>query len=95
MPSEDGDYLLTPALGMGYCLATSVAFVGSLYVLVPRRIRTLDRNHPRQIQWRSCATGLVCLGAFVGKDYLLWNLQRDRTVEESSSVPSLSRRRLF
>ena len=56
---------------VGYCFGTSVAFVGSLYMLVPPHVRTLDRSHPRQIKWRTFATGMVCLGAWAGKQYLL------------------------
>lgn len=44
-----------------YCSATSLGFVASLYGLVPRQVRLLDRNDPRQIQWRSFATAVVCI----------------------------------
>jgi prenyl protein peptidase len=44
-----------------YCLFLSAAFAGSLYVLVPRKIRKLDRDDPRQIKWRILATGMVCM----------------------------------
>lgn len=63
--------LVALSQGVGFCLATSVAFVGSLYVLVPAQVRKLDRNHPRQIKWRTWATGMVCLGAWAGKQYIL------------------------
>jgi prenyl protein peptidase len=60
---------LTTALG--FCLATSVAFVGSLYVLVPAPVRKLGRDHARQIQWRAVATAAVCLGAWVVRQRIL------------------------
>ena len=71
MTSESACLSLPTAVG--FCLATSAAFVGSLYILVPSRVRALDRNHPSQIKWRSCATGLICLGAYTGSQYLLCN----------------------
>lgn len=43
-----------------HCLGVSVAFVGSLYVLVPPRIRRLPRNHPEQIERRAVAVATVC-----------------------------------
>ena len=42
-----------------YCLAVSLCFVGSLYVLVPSSIRKLDRDDPRQIERRTFAVCLV------------------------------------
>lgn len=68
---------------VGFCLTTSAAFVGSLYMLVPARVRALDRDHERQIKWRTFATGMVCLGAYTGSQYLLcekgiWTLQDTR-----------------
>jgi prenyl protein peptidase len=62
---------LTLSTAFGYCFFTSIAFVGSLYMFVPRSIQALDRNHPRQIKWRSLATSLVCVGALVCQAYLL------------------------
>lgn len=41
---------------IGYCFGLSILFVASLYVLVPYSVRQLDRDDPRQIQWRSLAT---------------------------------------
>lgn len=53
--------------GMGlavlYCVTLSTLYVGSLYVLVPPKVRRLDRDHTRHIQWRSFATTTVALGA--------------------------------
>jgi membrane protease YdiL (CAAX protease family) len=48
-----------------YSVAVAVSFVGSLYCFVPTRIRELHRDDARQIQWRSMATSLVCLGAWI------------------------------
>lgn len=51
----------TPFLNaIGYALGLSVAFVGSLYVLVPRNIRLLDRDDDVHIQWRLAAS--TCVG---------------------------------
>lgn len=77
---------LSLSQGVGFCLGTSVAFVGSLYMLVPNKVRKLDRNHPSQIKWRSWATGMVCLGAFMGKQYLL------RSVDGSSHHTTMTDR---
>lgn len=60
------------AQAVGFCAATSVAFVGSLYILVPARVRAMDRNRALQIKWRSLATAVVCIGAYVGRQYLLY-----------------------
>lgn len=89
--SVDNTTCLSLAKAVGFCAATSFSFVGSLYVLVPAKVRALDRNHKRQIIWRSFATGLVCLGAYVGKEYLLCpeHGQRAREVQPSLS-PLLS-----
>ena len=46
-----------------YCLLVSSCFVGSLYVLVPARVRQLDRDDCTQIQWRTVAISIACLGA--------------------------------
>jgi hypothetical protein len=48
---------------ISYCLVLSCVFVGSLYALVPRNIRRLDRDNDLHIQWRSLATFAVCGGA--------------------------------
>lgn len=52
-------------LAATFCLTVSAAFVASLYILVPLRIRNLQRNDGRQIRWRSLATSLVCVGSMV------------------------------
>ena len=46
-----------------YCSIVSTGFVGSLFLLVPRRVRALDRNDARQIKWRSMATLITSLAS--------------------------------
>lgn len=46
-----------------YCSLLASAYVASLYVLVPYRIRQLDRDHHTQIQYRCIASTVVCLVA--------------------------------
>ena len=48
-----------------YCFGVASSFVGSLYVLVPKRVRQLERDDPLQIQWRSFATTTTCIGALL------------------------------
>ena len=43
-----------------YCSLLAVAYVGSLYVFVPPMIRTLSRDHPTHIKYRSQACLIVC-----------------------------------
>jgi len=52
-----------------YCFCVSAAFVGALYVLVPAKVRRLDRDDPLQIKWRTFATGSVCMSAIVAYSY--------------------------
>lgn len=87
MTSESACVSLPTAIG--FCLATSIAFVGSLYLLVPSSVRTLDRDHPSQIKWRSCATGLICFGAYGASRHLqLSCAESDGTVlVRTASVP--------
>jgi prenyl protein peptidase len=61
---------------IGYSLAVSGAFVGSLYLLVPSRIRKLDRNDIRQIQWRSFATSVICVGSLASYRYMFGDYQQ-------------------
>jgi len=44
-----------------YCVALSTCFVGSLYALVPSRIRRLDRDNIQQIRGRMFAVSMVSL----------------------------------
>ncbi|CAB9508045.1 CAAX prenyl protease 2 [Seminavis robusta] len=54
---------IQPSFWHAFCYGFGVAaaFVGSLYILVPSRIRRLDRDDPLHIQWRTFATSVVCL----------------------------------
>jgi prenyl protein peptidase len=54
-----------------YCFGVSGAFVGSLYLMVPPKIRQLERNDARQIRWRTLATAVVCIGAVVTYHFTL------------------------
>lgn len=54
-----------------YCSFLAVAFVASLYLIVPIRIRScLPRDDPRHIQWRSFATAIVAALAWISYPYL-------------------------
>lgn len=53
-----------------YCLVLAAAFAGSLYVLVPSRIRKLERDHPTHIKFRILATGVVCIATAALHRYL-------------------------
>lgn len=50
-------------LAVLYCLGLASAYVGALYLLVPRKVRKLDRDHARHIQYRSFASLVVSAGA--------------------------------
>lgn len=54
---------LTKTAAFSYCFSLSGIFVGSLYVLSPRKIRQLPRDDARQIKWRTFATSIVCIGS--------------------------------
>jgi prenyl protein peptidase len=69
-----------------YSLMVSSAFVGSLYVLVPPKIRLLDRDNPRQIRWRVLATTAVCIGSVAAYPHLFC----DDKVTEASIATSAS-----
>jgi prenyl protein peptidase len=68
-----------------YSLMVSSAFVGSLYVMVPPKIRLLDRNNPRQIRWRVLATSAVCIGSVAAYPYLFCD---DKVAEASIAKPA-------
>ena len=55
----------TEKFATAYSLLLACIFVSSLYVLVPRTIRRLERDDPRQIKFRAFATFLVSLGSVV------------------------------
>ena len=44
---------------IGYASSLSLAFVGSLYVLVPQKIQQLDRDEDIHIQWRLATCAVV------------------------------------
>ena len=46
-----------------YCFTLSVVFVAALYLLVPSRVRNLDREDATQIKWRFFAVTAVCITA--------------------------------
>jgi len=82
-----------------YCCFLAVAFVGSLYVLVPSAIRKLPRDHPTHIQFRSLACLIVCAGAIFSYPYLFCadgiesaNSQKIFSIERIMLFPSLSHR---
>jgi prenyl protein peptidase len=68
-----------------YSLAVSSAFVCSLYVMVPPKIRLLDRNNPTQIRWRVLATSAVCVGSVAVYPYLFCD---DKVAEASIARPT-------
>ena len=62
-----------------YCCILSISYVGALYVLVPPKIRKLNRDHPSQIQFRSLASLIVCAVAIATYPYLFCELQQQST----------------
>lgn len=44
-----------------YCSGLSVLFVGALYLLVPPKVRNLDREDAQQIKWRIFAVTAGCI----------------------------------
>ena len=59
-----------------YCSILAVAFVGSLYLLVPTKIHSLHRDHASQIRWRTFGTSVVCAVSLVTYAFLFcdeWN----------------------
>jgi len=54
-----------PSTAIVYCSLLALAYVGSLYVFVPPRIRKLSRDHPTHIKYRSRACLIVCAGAIL------------------------------
>ena len=67
---------LTLGQAVAYCSFLAISFVGSLYVLIPSRVRNLDRDNAEQIQWRSLATSIVCAGALLSYPLLFCNSER-------------------
>jgi prenyl protein peptidase len=68
-----------------YSLAVSSAFVTALYVLVPPKIRQLDRNDARQIRWRVLATSAVCIGSVAAYPYIFCD---DQVADPSKTGPN-------
>ena len=52
-------------VAVAYSIGVSIAFVGSLYLFVPSRIRSLSRDDPLQIKWRSGAVAIACWVSWV------------------------------
>lgn len=71
-----------------YCFSLSIAFVSSLYVLVPPNIRELERSDPRQIKWRVFAVTTVCVIATLLFPCLFCSIGEQATDSDDSSIPS-------
>lgn len=56
---------ITRTFSVLYCSLLSIFFVGALYVLVPKEIRKLDRDHHLHIQRRALSSFIVCFGAIL------------------------------
>ncbi|CAJ1932926.1 unnamed protein product [Cylindrotheca closterium] len=78
----------TPLSSIVYCSILSTAFVGSLYVLVPAKVRALDRDHPIHIQRRALATLIVCGGAILSYPWLFCSKQGQSQEQSLGSIPS-------
>ena len=53
-----------------YCFSLSVAYVAAMYLLVPKRVRKLNRNHARHIKFRVLASLVVSTAAMVSYPWL-------------------------
>jgi prenyl protein peptidase len=73
-----------------YCLALSVAYVASLYVLVPPKIRRLDRDDPLHIQWRTLASMTISVGAIFSYPLFFCDLEGPDTFAITEVVFSSS-----
>lgn len=71
-----------------YCLALASAYVGALYILVPSKVRKLDRDHFRHIQYRIFASLFVSAGAVASYPFLF--CASIAPVDESTNTFSLS-----
>ena len=63
--SSSSSSVTTTTTALWFCWGVSSVFVGSLYLLVPPRVRRLPRHDKEQIKWRSLASGITCLFAVV------------------------------
>jgi prenyl protein peptidase len=71
----------TKIFSVFYCSVLSILFVAALYVLVPKQIRKLDRDHPLHIQRRALSSLIVCSGAVL--TYPLLFCEEKSTTESS------------
>jgi len=51
------------AAAASHCLLLSILFVAGLYLVVPRDVRRLSRDDPRQIKWRIVAVAFVTVAS--------------------------------
>jgi len=63
-----------------YCFSLSILFVAALYLLVPPKVRLLDRNDALHIQWRMFAVATVCVTATILYPFIFC-----QTVEENNT----------
>jgi len=78
---------LTQAVSFSF--AVSFAFVISLYILVPPKIRRLDRNDAVQIRYRSMATMAVCAGAVFSYPFIFCD-NASTSTSTWRSIPAFS-----
>jgi prenyl protein peptidase len=64
----------SPKTAFFYCFVLSCLFVGSLYVLVPPKVRRLERDDELQIRWRTFATVAVAMGSILTYPLLFCDL---------------------
>jgi len=75
---------------LSYCALTSAGFVGSIYLLVPQRVRSLDRDDPSHIKWRTAATIVVSVVSTLSCKYLFFNDEARNAAAVASGVVSSS-----
>lgn len=63
---------------LAYALCLSAAFVSSLYLLVPKRVRQLDRDSETHIQWRLAASIAVALVAVATYPFMICSCDDSR-----------------
>mmetsp|Transcript_54544 Transcript_54544/g.132428 ORF Transcript_54544/g.132428 Transcript_54544/m.132428 type:complete len:147 (+) Transcript_54544:135-575(+) len=70
-----------------YCLLLASTYVGSLYVIVPPKIRRkYDRDHPRLVQWRCWSCVVVCILAISTYPMFFCSSSSSSETSESSSM---------
>ena len=62
---------LSPSLAIGWCVSQAVALVGSLYLLLPSRVRSLPRDDPEHIRYRAVSMLLSLFISLLGTWWLL------------------------